>query len=282
MTGPRSRDAAARARFAGLAELVPDWDAPPRVRAFVTGRRGGTSRGPWGLADGGAGGLNLATHCGDDPANVAANRARLGSCLPSPPVWLQQVHGTQVHVAQRPPIRAVRPPGEAAATSPPQADAAVTSQPGVVLAVLSADCLPVLLADAEGRAVGVAHAGWRGLACGVVENTVDALRARIGERAELIAWLGPAIGARAFEVGEDVLRAFCERDAACEAAFFAAGRAGKWHADLFLLARLALGRRGVRRVDGGGCCTFEERERFYSFRRDRDCGRMASLIWLDA
>jgi YfiH family protein len=270
--------------WARVAELLPDWDAPPRVKAFVTGRHGGVSRGPWGLADGSAGGLNLGRHCGDDPAHVACNRARLEALLPSPPRWLRQVHGTAVHVAAPAQIAAASRPEAAREDDPrePEADAAVTGAAGVVLAVLTADCLPVLLADTRARAVAVAHAGWRGLAAGVVERSVDALREQAGRDAELIAWLGPAIGPRAFEVGDDVVHAFCDQDRAAAAAFVRGPREGKWLADLYRLARIRLARVGVSRVSGGEHCTVHERERFYSHRRDRVSGRMASLIWLDS
>lgn len=280
---PTGKSAAVPA-WARLAELLPDWDAPPRVRAFVTGRRGGVSRGPWGLADGSAGGLNLGTHCGDEPADVACNRARLEALLPSPPCWLRQVHGTAVHVAAPAQVASASRPEEARDDDlrEPEADAAVTDATGVVLAVLTADCLPVLLADTRARAVAVAHAGWRGLAAGVVERSVEALRARAGRDAEVIAWLGPAIGPRAFEVGDDVLHAFCGEDPDAAAAFVPGPREGKWLADLYRLARIRLARVGVSRVSGGDHCTVQERERFYSHRRDRIGGRMASLIWLDS
>lgn len=261
----------ARHRFGGLAQLEPDWDAPARVKAFVTGRQGGVSTGAWGRADGTAG-LNLGANCGDDPRAVAENRARLAACLPAPPRWLRQVHGTHVHIA-----------GAAGddVSIEPEADAAATAQRGVVLAVLTADCLPVLLCDARGRAVAVAHAGWRGLAGGVIERTVGALRALAGGDAQVLAWLGPAIGPRAFEVGEDVVRAFCDGDPASKEAFVPGPREGKWLADLYRLARLRLARLGVNDVRGGDHCTASEPERFYSHRRDRVSGRMASLVWLD-
>lgn len=270
--------------WASLAELLPDWDAPPRVRAFVTGRHGGVSRGPWGLADGSAGGLNLGMHCGDDSTDVACNRARLEALLPSPPRWLRQVHGTAVHVAAPGPVATASRPEEAREddSREPEADAAVTDAAGVVLAVLTADCLPVLLADTRARAVAVAHAGWRGLAAGVVERSVEALREQAGREAEVIAWLGPAIGPRAFEVGDDVVHAFCDQDPAAAAGFVPGTREGKWLADLYRLARLRLARAGVSRVSGGDHCTVHECERFYSHRRDRVSGRMASLIWLDS
>ena len=270
--------------WARVAELLPDWDAPPRVRAFVTGRRGGVSRGPWGLADGSAGGLNLGTRCGDEAADVARNRARLDALLPSPPRWLRQVHGTVVHVAASAQVDTSSRQEQARQddADEPEADAAVTGATGVVLAVLTADCLPVLLADTRARAVAVAHAGWRGLALGVVERSVEALRAQAGRDAEVIAWLGPAIGPRAFEVGDDVLHAFCDQDPDAAAAFVPGPREGKWLADLYRLARIRLARVGVSRVSGGDHCTVQERERFYSHRRDRISGRMASLIWLDS
>lgn len=261
-------------RFGGFAQLEPDWEAPARVRAFVTGRHGGVSVGPWGTADGGAG-LNLGAGCGDDPRAVAENRARLAACLPAPPRWLKQVHGTRVHVAAAG-MRADDDIGE------PEADAAATVHAGVVLAVLTADCLPVLLCDARARAVAIAHAGWRGLAGGVIERSVETLRALTDGDAQVLAWLGPAIGPRAFEVGEDVVRAFCDDDPASAAAFAPGPREGKWFADLYRLARLRLARVGVDDVRGGDHCTVSEPERFHSHRRDRICGRMASLIWLDA
>jgi len=252
-----------------LAELRPDW-ALPGVRAWVSGRRGGVSSGQWGLAGDLPGGLNLGSRCGDDPQAVQENRRRLRALLPAEPRWLRQVHGTVVHRA-----------GAAPTSDEPQADAAVTDQRGVVLVVLTADCLPVLFADAQGRAVGVAHAGWRGLAAGVLEATVQALREYLQDDASIHAWLGPAIGPSVFEVGDEVRQAFCERDAASAAAFAQGARPGKWLADLYQLARLRLARAGVTQVSGGGHCTVGEAERFYSYRRDGGSGRMASLIWLD-
>jgi hypothetical protein len=161
------------------------------------------------------------------------------------------------------------------------ADAAVTSRPGQVLAVLTADCLPVVLADAHAAAVGVAHAGWRGLAAGVLEATVSALRARAPRGSAVTAWLGPAIGPEAFEVGADVLQAFCDRDPRCRAAFSPGRAASKWWCDLYALARMRLADAGVVDVHGGGYCTVNDAARFYSFRRDGVTGRMATLAWLD-
>jgi YfiH family protein len=253
-----------------LPGLVPDWAAPAGVGALVTTRAGGESAGSFGLDGGAPGGLNLGDHVGDDPDAVRGNRARLAAAVPGPIRWLQQVHGTAVHDADAP----------WTGTAPPVADAAVATRPGTVLAVMTADCLPILLADASGRAVGAAHAGWRGLAAGVAEAAVDAVRERAGREARLLAWLGPAIGPMAFEVGDEVRQAFCDLDPASAAAFAPGPVPGKWWADLFALARLRLAARGVVDVAGGGLCTVAERARFYSHRRDRRSGRFASLVWL--
>lgn len=253
-----------------LPGIVPDWPAPRGVGAFVTVRRGGVSAGPFGALDGSAAGLNLGDHVGDAPQAVALNRARLQATLPAPVRWLRQVHGIVVHDADT---------FAAEGADAPVADAAVATRTGVVLAVMTADCLPVLFADARGRMVGIAHAGWRGLAGGVLEATVDAMRAKLGEEATLLAWLGPAIGPRAFEVGDEVRAAFVARDPSAADAFSAGPAPGKWWADLYLLARLRLASRGVEDISGGGCCTVAEAELFYSHRRDRRTGRMASLVW---
>lgn len=238
--------------------ILPDWPAPPRVRAVTTTRRGGISRAPYDS-------FNLAGHVGDDPAAVAANRARLVAALdlPAPPVWLQQVHGTGVVDAAR--------SGDGA-----QADGAFAGAPGVVCAVLTADCLPVLLCDRAGTRVAALHAGWRGLAAGVLEAGVDALGLA---PAEILAWLGPAIGPAVFEVGDEVRVAFLAADAAAEAAF-RPSPGGRWLADLYRLARLRLAAHGVSAVYGGGLCTYSDPGRFYSFRRERDTGRMATLVWI--
>jgi len=238
--------------------IIPEWPAPERVRAVSTTRAGGVSRPPYAS-------LNLAAHVGDDAGAVAANRLHLGRALRLPlmPAWLQQVHGTQVVDA-------------AGVDTPVMADAAYALGPGVVCAVLTADCLPVLLCDRGGRAVAAAHAGWRGLAAGVIEQTVAALPVPGGE---LMAWLGPAIGAQAYVVGEEVRAAFVTHDPAAAAAFRPAV-AGGWHADMYQLARQRLRSRGVSAVYGGGFCTFEDPVRFYSYRREGVTGRMATLIWL--
>lgn len=237
-----------------------DWPAPGRVRVLSTLRTGGVSAAPYDS-------FNLAQHVGDDPARVAANRASLREHggLPDEPLWLNQVHGCAVAIHDGP------------QASPPTADAAVAFEPGRVCAVMTADCLPVVLADRAGRRVGVAHAGWRGLAGGVVEATVQALGV---PAADLVAWLGPAIGQAAFEVGPEVRAAFVQRLPATEAAFLP-GAPGKYQADLYALARAVLGQAGVADVHGGGWCTATDRERFFSFRRDGRTGRMATLAWLE-
>lgn len=253
------------------AVCAPLWPDLPHVHAFVTGRSGGVSEGPWGLADASAGGLNLGMGSGDEPAIVLENRRRLRQALPASPHWLKQVHGAAVHVAEGSPQE-----------DPPEADASLTAHPDTVLAVLKADCLPVFLADDEGRVVAVAHAGWRGLAAGVLEACVQGMRQRLPASTSLRAWLGPAIGQSAFEVGDDVHQAFCDVDPLAAACFAPGARAGKWQADLAGLARLRLKAANVDRVDGVGSCTFSDRERFWSYRRDGRCGRMGSIIWMGA
>lgn len=249
--------------------ILPDWQAPRRVGALVTTRAGGYSLGPFAAGDG-SGGLNLGLGA-DDPACVARNRARLRACLPNEPRWLEQVHGAAVVEA-------------ATICAPMRADAAVTARPNIVCCVLVADCLPVLLADAQGRGVGVAHAGWRGLAAGVIGNAVDALRRAVGDaRARVLAFLGPAIGPARFEVGPEVLAAMRARLPEAVHAFVEAG-GGKLRADLYALARQALARSGVgvEDISGGGWCTAGEPSRFYSYRRDGVTGRHAAVIWLNS
>lgn len=245
--------------------IIPDWHAPRNVGALSTTRRGGVSVAPYDDGAGG-GGLNLGTHVNDDLNAVHANRALLSRLLPSEPAWLSQVHGARV-------VNAADVHGT------PEADACVTTQPGVVCVIQTADCLPVLFCDKKGTVVGAAHAGWRGLAGGVLENTVSCMRDE--GAADILAWLGPAIGPQCFEVGQDVVDAFLSRDAAMADAFFAIpGSAGKYMADIYALARKVLSKSGVLDVRGGGFCTVTDRSRFYSYRRDKLTGRMASLIWL--
>jgi YfiH family protein len=216
-------------------ELIqPDWPVPSNVKAIVTTR-------PFG-----------------DMAGGAPGRARLRAQLPAEPKWLRQVHGNAV-------IDADSAGGE------PQADAAVGRRRGTVCAVMVADCMPVILADADGSVVGVAHAGWRGLSSGVIEATVRAMGSRT-----LIAWLGPAIGPRVYEVGDEVCAAFLPE----EQSAFVATRPGHWLLDLYAVARQRLEASGVKHVHGGGFCTYSEPERFFSYRRERATGRMAALVWL--
>lgn len=259
--------------------LRPDWDVSPRVRALVTTRSGGLSLPPYGRWTGegeAPGGLNLGLHTGDDPDHVKANRARLLSLAGVRAAWLEQVHADTVVLADEVPLDV-----------PVRADASVTSKSGVACLVMVADCLPVLLCDGQGRAVGAAHAGWRGLVAGIVEKSAR----RVADLANcapntLHAYLGPAIGPQAFEVGDEVRDAFlaaaepAEREATAEAFVPRAGTPGKHWADLYALARLRLARLGVTRVSGGDACTVTDRERFYSYRRDRVTGRMAALVWL--
>lgn len=240
--------------------ITPQWAMPPGVHAAFTLRTGGASAAPFDT-------LNLGAHVGDDPLAVADNRRRVAHALalPSSPVWLQQVHGVAVN--------------DIGAGAPPRtpADAAVTRVPGRVCAIMVADCLPVLLAARDGSVIGAAHAGWRGLAAGVLEATVRELAV---PAAQLLAWLGPAIGPAHFEVGEDVRSAFLAHDRAAEAAF-RPGQDDRWWCDLGILARQRLAACGVSEVTADGSCTYADRERFFSYRRDGRCGRMAALIWKD-
>ncbi len=239
--------------------IYPDWPAPATVKAATTTRQGGLSKPPREH-------FNLAGHVGDEPGAVRRNRDLLMQRLqlPAAPVWLEQVHADAVVD--------ITCCGEC-----PSADAGFSNQAGYVCAVLTADCLPVLFCDRAGTRVAAAHAGWRGLAAGILESTVAALDS---EPAQLLAWLGPAIGPSAFEVGDEVRQAFVDRHAQTAGAFSAAPD-GRWLADLYRLARIRLQASGVTTVYGGGWCTFRDRERFYSYRRDGVTGRMASLVWLE-
>ena len=238
--------------------IFPDWSAPARVRAVSTTRHGGVSLPPY---DSG----NLSDQVGDDPAQVAVNRQHLRRALqlPAEPAWLNQVHGCTVVAA-------------ATVNEPVEADAAYSRQAGRVCAVMTADCLPMLLCNQSGTAVAAVHGGWRGLASGVLAATLEHIACDPGE---LLAWLGPAIGPAAFEVGAEVRQAFLDLDAG-NAACFQPSPAGRWLADIYELARRQLHVLGVTAVYGGGWCTFTERERFFSYRRDGRTGRMVSLIWL--
>lgn len=251
-------------------------DLPPGVGVMSTLRSGGVSVGPYGAGmaespqrERDQGGLNLGLHVGDDPAAVEKNRSLLRAHLPAEPVWLTQVHGTRVLD-----LSAALYPSD-----PPEADASIANRPDQVCTIMTADCLPVLLADGRGTQVGAAHAGWRGLAQGVIEKTVAAMRAAGAD--QLTAWLGPAIGPEAFEVGDEVRRAFAHLGPGADASFVPlAGKPDKFLADLPALARLALQSVGVTHISGGDQCTVSHPTKFYSFRRDRITGRMASLIWI--
>jgi YfiH family protein len=245
---------------AGVQILSPEWPAPPSVRAAFTLRQGGVSSAPFDS-------LNLGARVGDEAAAVAENRRRVRArlSLPEEPAWIEQVHGVDV----------VDLDAAAQAAGIPTADAAITRRTGRVCAVQVADCLPVLLTTRDGSAVAAAHAGWRGLAAGVLEATVKGLAA---EPRDLLAWLGPGIGAAHFEVGAEVRQAFLAQDAAAADAFVANTR-GRWQCDLAGLARRRLAGLGIGAVFGGKWCTYADASRFFSYRRDGRCGRMAALIW---
>jgi polyphenol oxidase len=235
--------------------LVPDWPTPDTVKALITTRHGGVSEGRYAS-------LNLGLRVNDDPQAVRRNRALLRACLPQEPRWLTQVHGAVAIQADR-------------INEPVQADAAYTRIPGVVCAVLIADCMPVLLCDRTGEVVAVAHAGWRGLSSGVIEATVAAMKI---PPQSLSAYLGPAIGPEAFEVGQDVVSAFVANDRRAIHAF-RPHAPGRWLCDLFALARRRLHALGIDSVHGGLHCTYSDPARFFSHRRDKESGRMAALIW---
>ena len=249
----------------GNSWLIPDWPAPVNVKSAMTTRHGGVSLGPYCS-------LNLGEHVGDKRHHVLQNRARLTSQLnlPNSPVWLNQVHGTGIVEL---PLTAISAPNH-----PPQADGSFSRQPGQICVIMTADCLPVLLCDTQGSVVAAAHAGWRGLAAGVLENTIDAMGVA---PQSLLVWLGPAIGPQAFEVGRDVVTAFTEPHPEAVHAFQQVA-ANHWLADIYALARIRLQHTGVTQISGGGFCTYGESDRFYSYRRDKITGRMAALIWLAA
>ncbi|WP_024554301.1 purine nucleoside phosphorylase YfiH [Franconibacter helveticus 513] len=238
--------------------IIPQWPLPPGVAACSSTRVGGVSVAPWNS-------LNLGAHCGDDLAHVEENRNRVYAAanFPSKPVWLEQVHGKTV----------LKLTGEPYASK--RADASYSNTASAVCAVMTADCLPVLFCNKSGTEVAAAHAGWRGLCEGVLEETVACFQ---DEPQNIMAWLGPAIGPQAFEVGPEVREAFMEKDAQAESAFRPV--AGKYMADIYQLARQRLANVGVQHVYGGDRCTFTEEHDFFSYRRDRTTGRMASFIWL--
>ncbi|GHA08735.1 peptidoglycan editing factor PgeF [Oceanisphaera arctica] len=246
--------------------ILPDWPAPARVCAAQSTRAGGVSPAPFHS-------LNLGTHVGDKPRWVQANRERLAACLnlPNDPVWLEQVHGTRVLS-----LPDSLPDNMGNLT----ADAVVSRTPGQVCAVMTADCLPVLFCDLAGTVVAAAHAGWRGLSAGVLEATLQAMAV---DPADVLAWMGPAIGPTAFEVGGEVRDAFISHSPLAADAFVAHGdvNSDKWLANIYHLARLRLAMAGVQHIYGGEHCTYTDGQQFFSYRRDKETGRMASLIWLD-
>lgn len=236
--------------------IYPDWPAPANVKALQTTRLGGISAAPYDS-------LNLGLHVGDDPVRVNRNRQLLAPIMPSEPVWLEQVHGIAVANADLAACRV-------------QADACIARQRGSVCVVMTADCLPVLLCDEAGTVVGAAHAGWKGLAAGVIEATVTEMGA---SSSKLMAWLGPAIGPEAFEVGPEVREVFVAHDGRAADAFRPHGD-GKYLADIYRLARLRLNALGISNVTGGTHCTHCQQDKFYSYRRDGKTGRMGTFIWL--
>lgn len=243
----------------GLSFIYPDWPAPANIRALVTTRQGGVSVTPYDS-------FNLGLHVGDDPRHVLQNRQHLQRQLATPyePQWLQQVHGIEV-------VEAKTEEGL------PEADACFTSLVGLPCSVMTADCLPVFFCSGSGDRVAVAHAGWRGLAGGVLEATVSKLQA---PATELLVWLGPAIGPQQFEVGSEVRETFLNFSTDCEKGFVARPeKPDHWLADIYQLARIRLNALGVRQIYGGDFCTFTDVQRFFSYRRDGVTGRMASLIW---
>ncbi|MBU6955309.1 peptidoglycan editing factor PgeF [Hahella sp. HN01] len=249
---------------AGLQLIQPDWPVPANVRALVTTRAGGVSQREFAS-------MNLGGHVGDDANAVDTNRRLLAAEAKLPADrfhWLEQVHGLDVAV-----LNSIGSP------QPLTADAAFTVQSQQACCILTADCLPVLFAAADGSAVAAAHAGWRGLAAGVLENTAKCF----SNRTELLVWLGPAISQAAFEVGQEVMDAFVAQEPESATCFIpSSSNAGKWHADLYALARLRLHRLGVAQIFGGDYCTYTDSGRFFSYRRDGVTGRMASVIWLDS
>ncbi|MDD9998850.1 MAG: peptidoglycan editing factor PgeF [Rhodospirillaceae bacterium] len=258
--------------------IQPDWPAPARVRAASTLRVGGVSRGSYAS-------LNLSMGVGDDEANVARNRRILSEMLnlPAEPLWIRQIHGTTVLNLDESDLPAAtqhleqRSTGPSSRNQPVAADGAVTSNSRQPCVVLTADCLPVLFCDTTGTRVAAAHAGWRGLAGGVLESAVRCMGVDPGQ---LLTWIGPGISQQAYEVGEDVLEQFVESNPNA-VAYFTGNANGRWQADLYGLARLRLRTAGVEKIYGGGLCTHSDSERFFSHRREAPCGRMATLIWLN-
>ena len=251
-----------------ISKIEPSWTVPKQILAFCTTRQGGRSKAPFNS-------LNLGLNAGDEAADVHQNRAILRSALPTEPLWLKQIHGITISTPSS---------RSALGNGPFVADASVTNIPNEVLAILTADCMPVLFASKSGDVIGAAHAGWRGLSGGVLENTINEMIALSpGLRAsDISAWMGPAIGPSAFEVGEDVLQAFAPQgQGTLSKAFMPIVESpGKYLANLYLLARDRLKALGIDQVDGGEFCTVNDPERFFSYRRDKVTGRFASFIWI--
>ena len=242
--------------------IRPDWQVHPQVHALITNREGGVSLAPYAS-------LNLGSHVGDAPEAVKENRAILRKHLPSEPVWLNQVHGIAVFDADAWDGQSI-----------PSADAVITTQVNRVLSIMTADCLPVLLVSTDARVIGAAHAGWRGLCAGVIEATVSAMRSQLSDPGlEVQAYMGPAIGPKAFEVGAEVRDAFIKQNAKSDSAFKASHNDGKYLADIYQLARLRLHALGVDDIKGGQACTYQDQQ-FFSYRRDQVTGRLASLLWI--
>ena len=251
-----------------LNKIEPSWTVSQQIQAFCTTRQGGISKPPFNS-------LNLGLHAGDDVADVLQNRVIVRSELPAEPHWLKQIHGVTVSTpASR----------NTLGNGPFEADAAVTNIPNEVLAILAADCMPVLFASKAGDVIGAAHAGWRGLSGGVLENTINEMMALSPglTTSDIQAWLGPAIGPSAFEVGEDVLQAFAQQGKGIVSKAFipVISAPGKYLANLYLLARDRLNTLGIEQITGGEFCTVSSPERFFSYRRDKVTGRFASLIWI--
>ncbi len=246
--------------------ITPDWPAPNHIKAMFTTRQNGFSSGTYAA-------LNLGMHVNDDPYNVVKNRSLLGEYIPSEPLWLKQIHGVN-HVWAK---------SNSLQNQSVAADAVMSREINTVCAVMVADCLPVFLCDTDGTIVGIIHAGWRGLAAGIVEKTVAAMQIKCDS---LMAWLGPAIGPEYFEVGDEVKSQFVTFDHQANEAFTPVRQTkipseAKWFADIFLLARQRLVQSGVTQIYGGGICTYSDSERFFSYRRDGETGRMAALIWIE-
>lgn len=250
--------------------IKPNWVVPDPIKAFCTTRNGGLSKPPFNT-------LNLGLNAGDNAAAVLENRSLLRKCLPTEPLWLKQVHGVMVSTPNS---------RSASSDEPLEADASVTNIPNEALAILTADCMPVFFASRDGSVIGAAHAGWRGLSGGVLENTLQemlSLSPNLSPK-DIVTWMGPAIGPTAFEVGEDVLNAFASQSQSILSRAFKpiAGSSGKYLANLYLLAQDRLRSFGVEQIYGGDFCTFNDVDNFFSYRRDKETGRFASLIWIAA